>query len=121
MAGLFLTGALLLPVLLAAHLFAAQTLARHAPPACPCSAPAVEVMYTSRTNDGPSPATGHRNQPSPRMAQDGGAVSGDPDVSAASETRATFSGHSTAPDESPRNVSHQRNTAGVGKAPGVRP
>ena len=117
MAGSFLTGALL-PVLLAAHLFAAQTLARHAPPACPCSAPAVEVMYTSRTNDGPSPATGHRNQPSPRMAQDGGAVSGDPGVSAASsEARATFSGHSTAP----RNVTHQRNIAGVGKAPSVRP
>jgi len=60
------------------------------------------------------------------MAQDGGAASGgDPGVSAASESEApaTFSGHySTAPDESPRNVSRQRNTAGagVGNAPGVR-
>jgi len=81
-------------------------------------------MYTAPTNDGPSPATGHGNQPSPRTAQDG-AINGDPSVAAAaSETRATFSpspshgdrGHPPAADES-----QQLNAVGVGEASGVRP
>ncbi|CAO2203336.1 unnamed protein product [Urochloa humidicola] len=110
-----LTGAVL-PVLLVVHLLAAQAFARHNP-AGSGSAPAVEIMYTAPTNDGPSPATGHGNQPSPHTAQDGGSLNGDPDVTAASETRATVSsnpdhGHSLATDES------RLDAAGVGEGSG---
>ncbi|PAN31083.1 hypothetical protein PAHAL_5G394300 [Panicum hallii] len=119
MAG-YLAGALI-PVLLVVHLLDAQASARHAP-ASSSSAPAVEIMYTAPTNDGPSPATGHGNQPSPRTAQDG-AINGEPSVTAASETRATFS-----PSPSHCNHSHppsadesQINAGGVGEASGARP
>ena len=121
MAG-YLAGALL-PAILVVHLLAEQAFARHAP-ASSGSAPVVEIMYTAPTNDGPSPATGHGNQPSPRTAQDG-VINGDPSVAAAaSETRATFSpspshgdrGHPPAADES-----QQLNAVGVGEASGVRP
>ena len=119
MAG-YLAGALL-PALLVVHLLAAQGFARHAP-ASPGSAPAVEIMYTAPTNAGPSPATGHGNQPSPSTARDG-AINGDPSVAAASENCATFSpspsncnrGHQLAADGS------QLNAVGAGEASGVRP
>ncbi|CAO2184795.1 unnamed protein product [Urochloa humidicola] len=117
MAG-YLTRALL-PALLVVHLLAAQALGRHVP-ASSGGSPAVEILYTAPTNDGPSPSTGHGNQPSPHTAQDGSALNGDPSVTATSETRATFSpspnhGHPPATDES------QLNAAGVGEASGVRP
>ncbi|CAL4963960.1 unnamed protein product [Urochloa decumbens] len=117
MAG-YLTG--VLPALLVVHLLAAQAFARHAP-AGSGGSPAVEIMYTAPTNDGPSPATGHGNQPSPHTAQDDGALNGDPGVTAASETNATFfnpspnHGHSPATDES------KLDDAGVGEASSVHP
>ncbi|CAL4956978.1 unnamed protein product [Urochloa decumbens] len=117
MAG-YLTGALL-PALFVVHLLAAQALARHAP-AGSGSAPGVEIMYTAPTNDGPSPATGHGNQPSPHTAQDGDALNGDPRVTIAPETHATLSpspnhGHPPGTDES------QPGAAGVGEVSGVHP
>lgn len=105
MAG-YLTGAVLV-----LHLLATQAFARHAP--------GVEIMYTAPTNDGPSPATGHGNQPSPHME-----TNGDPSsVATASESGAPFTarpchcdnGHPPATDES------QLDTAGVGKASSVAP
>ncbi|KAJ1283514.1 hypothetical protein BS78_03G133800 [Paspalum vaginatum] len=122
-----LTGALL-PVVLILHLLAAPALARHEPQGSAGSAPDVEVKYNAPTNDGPSPATGHGNQPSPHMVMaQGGAPRGDPSAAAtaaASEAHTTFSpnhGHSPATDWRSRGVS-QLNTAGVGEAfSGVRP
>ncbi|RCV23661.1 hypothetical protein SEVIR_5G023500v4 [Setaria viridis] len=114
MAGGYLTGALL-PILLVVQLLAAQALARHTPAAGAGGAPAVEIMYNPPTNDGPSPATGHGNQPSPRTAQDG-APNGETSVTAAAETHAAFS---SSPCHCDRG--HPPATAsGVGKASGVR-
>ncbi|KAF8772455.1 hypothetical protein HU200_005743 [Digitaria exilis] len=101
----YLTGALP-PTLLLLHLLATQAFARHAP-AVPGSAPGVEIMYTAPTNDGPSPATGHGNQPSPQMEING--------VATAPEFRHCDHGHPPATDES------QLDTAGVSKASSVAP
>lgn len=105
-----------LPILLVVHLLAAQALARHAPAAGAGGAPAAEIMYNPPTNDGPSPATGHGNQPSPRTAQEG-APNGETSVTAAAEIRAAFSptpcqcGHGHPP----------ATAAGAGEASSVRP
>ncbi|KAF8724361.1 hypothetical protein HU200_021393 [Digitaria exilis] len=110
MAAGYLTGALL-PALLVGHLLATQAFARHAP--------GVEIMYNAPTNDGPSPATGHGNQPSPHME-----INGDPSsVAMASESRDPLSarpcqcnhGHPPATDES------QLDTAGISKPSSVAP
>lgn len=102
MAG-YLTGAVLV-----LHLLATQAFARHAP--------GVEIMYTAPTNDGPSPATGHGNQPSPHVE-----ISGDPS-SVATATRDPLSAspchcdhHAPAMDES------QLDIAGFSKASSVAP
>ncbi|KAK3160696.1 hypothetical protein QOZ80_1BG0063100 [Eleusine coracana subsp. coracana] len=70
MAGSF-TRPLIITALLAVHLFAGKTFARHAPAGSGSSAPSVRVLYTAPTTPGPSPSNGHKKQQSTGEVLDG--------------------------------------------------